>query len=77
MRKLFYSLHRRYYGYPCRDEVRLAIKLDLCNNSVKYRAAMFYVCGEPIGKVASLLGLSKERIKIVLNAVVRGIDYEG
>ena len=71
--KLFHTLYKRLYGYPCRGHVKLALQQDLANTSFKWRLGMLYVCGESVEEIAKHLEIPRERVRMTLNILVLGV----
>lgn len=69
--KLINYLHQKLYGYPTRSEVRLALQKNMYSSSFSWRVGMLYVCGEDIEKIANHFEINRERVRMILNKLVR------
>lgn len=70
MKKLYYSLYRKFKGYPCQEQVREALQQRTADNSEKWRVGMLYVCGYTIKEISEMLTITRERVRIILNVLV-------
>ena len=74
MMQLFFKLHKKLYGYPCREHVRRAMYKGKAKNPLKYRVAMFYLCGYDIDEIAVYMLCTRERVKQTLTIICLGVD---
>jgi hypothetical protein len=47
---------------------------DKANTSLKWRIGMLYICGESVQDIANWIEIPRERVKMVLNALVMGVE---
>lgn len=71
--KLLFYIHKKLYGYPCREHVRVALVQGRANSGVKHRVAMFYLCGCTIEEIANTVGITKDRVKQLLTIICLGV----
>jgi hypothetical protein len=74
MMHLFFKLHKKFFGYPCREHVRRAMYQGKAKNPIKYRVAMLYLCGYNIEEIATNLNYSRERIRQTLTIICLGVE---
>lgn len=71
MKKLFYKLYARYTGFPHRRQVNERIKKQESRSLNKRISARMYVAGHDVSEIAEEIGVSRERVRQLLWAVVR------
>jgi hypothetical protein len=69
-----FQLHKKFFGYPCREHVRRAMYLCKAKNPLKYRIAMLYLCGYNIDEIATNIDCSRERVKQTLTIICIGVE---
>lgn len=73
-RKLKFWWFRRQNGYPCKEEFRpILVKSKISTMSRTYLIGMSYVRWEStLESVAEEFGVTRERVRQVLNKIYRG-----
>jgi hypothetical protein len=73
MKKLFFKLFIRIYGYPCRPHIRLALEQRHDYDSLLWRIGMLYVCGDSIPDISNRNECTRERVRMILAKLARGV----
>lgn len=74
MTQIFFKFHKKFFGYPCREHVRRAMYQGKAKNPIKYRIAMFYLCGYNTEETAVFMLSTKEKVEQTLTIICLGVE---
>jgi DNA-directed RNA polymerase specialized sigma subunit len=74
IRQLYWNLYKRYYKIPCRGEIKHKLHKameKLPDSSPLIAAALMYSEGFDISSIATVLQVTRERVRLLLLKVGR------